>query len=56
MRVEEAPRYDKQLLCTTCGGPLPSREGKFALKYFRQATSGANYRNGRQPKFRWLFL
>jgi hypothetical protein len=52
MRVEATPRYDEQLLCGSCGGQLRSREGKFALKYFRQAASGANFRNGHQPKFR----
>jgi hypothetical protein len=46
MRVEAAPGYDKQMLCASCGGPLQSRVGKFALKYFRQAASGANHRNG----------
>jgi len=51
-RTEAAPRFDKQLLCTSCGGPLRNREGKFSLEYFRPNRSGANYKNGRQPKNR----
>jgi hypothetical protein len=52
MRVEAAARYDRPLLCASCGGPLRNRDGKFALKYFRQVAPTANYRNGYQPKFR----
>jgi hypothetical protein len=25
---------DRALTCRSCGGPLPSREGEFVLKYF----------------------
>jgi hypothetical protein len=35
VRVEAPPSHEKQLLCLGCGGPLRSREGKYALKYFR---------------------
>jgi hypothetical protein len=35
VRVEAPPERDVSLECLSCGGPLPSREGKFALKYFR---------------------
>lgn len=33
--VEAPATHDRQLLCLSCGGPLKSHEGKFALKYFR---------------------
>jgi len=36
VRVEAPPRpHEGQLVCTSCGGPLRAREGRFALKYFR---------------------
>jgi predicted RNA-binding Zn-ribbon protein involved in translation (DUF1610 family) len=36
VRVEASPKPDEgQLVCTSCGGPLNAREGRFALKYFR---------------------
>jgi len=52
VRVEASPRYDELLLCTSCGGPLQSREGRFVIKYFRRSGLGPNYRNGRQRKLR----
>ena len=27
--------HNKELTCLGCGGPLHSRDGKYALKYFR---------------------
>jgi hypothetical protein len=50
VRVEAPATHDKQLLCLSCGGPLQSREGKFALKYFKTDGSSAERRNGRRPK------
>lgn len=35
VRIEAPPSHDRQLLCLGCCGPLRSREGKYALKYFR---------------------
>jgi hypothetical protein len=35
---------DRQLTCLGCGAPLLSREGKFALKYFR--TEGSRRERG----------
>ena len=36
VRIEAARTgEDRQLTCLGCGAPLLSREGKFALKYFR---------------------
>ena len=34
VRAEALPKHDRELTCLSCGGPLRSREGKFALKYF----------------------
>jgi hypothetical protein len=35
VRVEAKPTpHEGQLICTSCGGPLNAREGRFALKYF----------------------
>jgi ssDNA-binding Zn-finger/Zn-ribbon topoisomerase 1 len=36
-RVEAAPthKWQVQVICVECGGPLRNREGKFALKYRR---------------------
>ena len=51
-RHEAAPKNDKELLCSSCGGPLRNREGRFALQYFRRDGGRAHHRNGRQPKFR----
>jgi predicted RNA-binding Zn-ribbon protein involved in translation (DUF1610 family) len=35
-RVEAPPTlHEGQLVCTSCGGPLRVRGGRFALKYFR---------------------
>jgi predicted RNA-binding Zn-ribbon protein involved in translation (DUF1610 family) len=35
VRVQAPPRpHEGQLVCTSCGGPLNAREGRFALKYF----------------------
>jgi hypothetical protein len=34
VRVEVEPGATRELTCIACGGPLPSREGRFALKYF----------------------
>jgi predicted RNA-binding Zn-ribbon protein involved in translation (DUF1610 family) len=35
-RVEANMTGDEgQLICTSCGGPLRAREGRFVLKYFR---------------------
>jgi predicted RNA-binding Zn-ribbon protein involved in translation (DUF1610 family) len=35
VRVEaKAAPHEGQLICTSCGGPLNAREGRFALKYF----------------------
>jgi len=33
VRVEVSPSADRELECLRCGGPLQSREGRFALKY-----------------------
>jgi predicted RNA-binding Zn-ribbon protein involved in translation (DUF1610 family) len=51
VRVEAAPMHNNQLLCLSCGGHLRSREGKFALKYFR-VSDGANpdRKTPRRPK------
>ena len=35
VRVEAPAERDRPLTCLSCGAPLRSREGKFALKYFR---------------------
>jgi predicted RNA-binding Zn-ribbon protein involved in translation (DUF1610 family) len=36
VRIEAPPTPHKgQLVCTSCGGPLIAREGRFVLKYFR---------------------
>jgi len=35
VRIEAPPSHFKQLLCLGCGGPLRSRDGKYALTYFR---------------------
>ena len=35
VRAEAPSKHDRELTCLSCGGPLRSREGKFALKYFR---------------------
>jgi ssDNA-binding Zn-finger/Zn-ribbon topoisomerase 1 len=32
VRVEGAST--REIVCKSCGGPLPAREGKFMLKYF----------------------
>jgi len=34
-RLETPPKYDRELLCIGCGGPLQSHNGKFSLKYSR---------------------
>ena len=40
-RVEAIPtRRHVQVVCVECGGPLPNREGKFALKYRRTDQRG----------------
>jgi hypothetical protein len=31
---------DRELTCRSCGGPLPSREGKFIIKYFMLRKAG----------------
>ena len=49
VRAEAPPANDKQLLCLGCGAPLRNREGKFALKYFRDGKP-VGRGNGRQPK------
>jgi len=33
--VEAPPTPDAPLACVSCGGPLQSRDGEQALKYFR---------------------
>lgn len=35
VRIEAPSIQDRPLTCFSCGAPLRSREGKFALKYFR---------------------
>jgi hypothetical protein len=35
VRIEAPSIHDRPLTCFSCGAPLRSREGKFALKYFR---------------------
>jgi hypothetical protein len=50
VRVAAPATHDKELLCLVCGGPLRSREGKFALKYFKTGGSSAQRWNGRQSK------
>ena len=51
VRVEVPPTHEGgELLCLSCGGPLRSREGKFALKYFRDGAKKEIKRNGRKPK------
>jgi len=39
-RIEAAPANDREIACRSCGGPLPSREGQFILKYFLLRRSG----------------
>jgi len=34
MRPSAGPAKDCEITCLACGGPLPSREGQFVLKYF----------------------
>jgi hypothetical protein len=50
IRIEAPLTHDNPLLCLGCDGPLQSRDGKFALKYF--CTSGSKPMNGRKPKLR----
>jgi hypothetical protein len=41
VKVEAGPEtVDRQLTCRSCGGPLPSREGKFIIKYFMLRKAG----------------
>jgi predicted RNA-binding Zn-ribbon protein involved in translation (DUF1610 family) len=49
VRVEAPPSHDRELLCQSCGGPLPDREGKFALKYFSADGSRRRPDRGRRP-------
>jgi hypothetical protein len=41
VKVEAGPEtVDRQLTCRSCGGPLPSSEGKFIIKYFMLRKAG----------------
>ena len=48
VRFEADPAFNQQLTCLSCGGPLPNRDGKFALKYFRIEKSSVRELRGRK--------
>ena len=50
--VEALRAHDQPLVCLSCGGPLRTREGKFALKYFRTDGSRSKRLNGYKPNYR----
>jgi predicted Zn finger-like uncharacterized protein len=41
VKVEAGPETgSREVVCRTCGGPLPAREGKFVVKYFLLRKAG----------------
>jgi predicted Zn finger-like uncharacterized protein len=42
---------DRALRCRSCGEPLPSREGRYVLKYFMVRGSGQTPRCRTRPSF-----
>jgi hypothetical protein len=46
MRPSAGLAKDCEITCLACGGPLPSREGQFVLKYFLLSRSGDFKRRG----------
>jgi predicted RNA-binding Zn-ribbon protein involved in translation (DUF1610 family) len=50
VRQEAGPEtVDRQITCRACGAPLPSREGKFVLKYFL-LRNGGRIQRWRKPR------
>ncbi len=40
VRIEAGPSNDRAIICRSCGGPLPARDGQLVLKYFLLRRSG----------------